>query len=514
MDNKNIDISAIEYSDIIIGDYKFSVNRDADDINLLTDFSDAEPKFNVTDGLYLEICSRNANKKKKVYLSGSVASGMLIENSHKLNDEEYFTKFVELKKEFINNYLVPNTFAKGFTIPSPIQALSIIELIQRKDVIIQSKAGTGKTHTFLFGCLWHFDPYDDALQHVFITNSHEVAFQIYEQVKQLLTPTSRVSLCIGQKKETTNNSNGDFKTLIGTSTLNVRQKSMKEEKEEVMRAQVIVCTMGRFYDYMFNKKWINVKHLKTICVDEFDNIVSTRNRFKSSTIMSTDEQIEDIINQIPKKTQRAFFSATIPEKTLEIAYNYFRPYDKYNEPFIVLLNADDCTLECIRQFYVVCDSYKTKKEVLLEILTQCRIAQGIIFTNSTNTAEEIKHLLDSQKVPISSAVFHGLLPEKARSAIHRDFLQNKVRILVSTDITSRGLDIQGINIVINFDMPDSLDTYIHRIGRSGRYGRKGTAISLIIVSENNNEMKKIDTINKFSPKSKMEYLPQRLDNLL
>ncbi|AYV85292.1 MAG: mimivirus translation initiation factor 4a [Satyrvirus sp.] len=510
-------VAGIEVNAITILDNRFNVNRKIDDIILLNDFSNASPLFNVEHGPYLEISTKHPTIKKIVHLSGSAASGLLIENSSKISDEEYFTKFVEKKKEFVNEWLIRNTFARGFKTPTAIQAITLPEIIQKKDVLVQSKSGTGKTHAFLFGCLWHFDPNDYELQHVFITSSHEVASQIYEQAKCLLPPETKITLCIGQKKENSRPLNGGFKTTVGTSTLtnqNSRQKTIKEEREEISNSQVIIGTMGKFYDFMFNKKWINTDYLKTLCVDEFDNIVSSRSRSRSIS-MSTEKQMAVIIEKIPKGTQRLFFSATVSEEALYISRNYFRQNLSPNEePLIIVLNIYDYTLEGIRQYYYPCRSFQDKIDILFRILNQCRIAQGIIFTNSSDTAEKLKDILDKQAVRISSEVFHGNLEEKTRSNIYKNFVNNKIRLLISTDLTSRGLDIQSINVVINFDMPDSVYTYIHRVGRSGRYGRKGTAISLLVVNNHSDEIIKVNTINDHSYKSKMEELPDRLDNLL
>lgn len=504
----------IRFNEILVSDHRCNINRNLEDMDLLIDFSDISPKYDKENGLHLQISVKNSPKKKIIYLSHDIFNDMLIKNSKNMTDDEYFLTFVDKKKEFVENCLIMNTFSRGFEIPSAVQSLVIIEMIKKRDAVIQFKSGTGKTHAFLLGCLWHFDLEDEMLQHVFITNSHEVATQIYDQVKKLLPPETKIVLAIGHKKESFA-STGGFKTPIGTSNLNRRHKSLKDEKKEIQEAQIIVGTMGKFYDFFSNREWINAKYLKTICVDEFDNIVVSPNKSShSQTVMSTEEQIANVIKKIPIKTQRVFFSATVSEYALQIAHSYFRPYKSETEPLIVILNQDDYTLEGIRQYYVPCDSFPIKKDVLIDLLKQCRITQCIIFTNTMRTAQELKTLLDSQKIAISSAVFHGGLSETDRSSIYKDFVENKTRLLISTDLTSRGLDVQSINAVINFDMPDSLDTYIHRVGRSGRYGKKGVAISLLIISDHNNEMKKVEEINKHSLKSRMEELPGRLDTLL
>ncbi|AAV50724.1 putative translation initiation factor 4a [Acanthamoeba castellanii mimivirus] len=524
MNSDQENINSYNFESIKIGDYKCNVNRiPGDNLYLLSNFNDAEPKYDDKNGVHLEFNYKKIGESKTMRLNDGATSTVLIEGARNMNANEYFPKFVEKKKSFAE-HLIRKTFAKGYESPSEIQALVVPELIQRKDTLIQFKSGTGKTHAFLFGCLWGFDPDDDVLQYIFITSSHEVATQIYEQAVFLLPETAKIALCIGQKKSPNSFGNSGFKTPIGTSSLNHKPKSIKEEREEIRQAQIIICTMGRFYDILCNKGWITTtRYLKAICVDEFDNIVASKTKQRSSTVMNTEDQMAEIIQKIeseaPKNSengaQRVFFSATVSPYAIKIANSYFRKYSPIiGEPFIVLLDSEDYTLEGIRQYYVQCSNYFEKKEIILDLLKQCRIAQAIIFANRIETANEIKKLLDEQEVPISSAVFHGDLPAVTRKNIHKDFVENKIRLLISTDLTSRGLDVQGINVVFNFDMPDTLETYIHRVGRSGRYGRKGVSISLILVNQNKNEMEKVEQIDNCSKQSKMSQLPGDLSTLL
>lgn len=516
------DITDMPFYPIMVGENNYNINRVVDEnFCLLSDFSDATPLFDPKYGPYLSIKSKDGKVTKQIQL---MAPKMLIKDADKMSRDEYYKILMDKKKEFVNKYIIKQTFVMGYEYPSPIQSLAVLEMIQGRDVLIQSKSGTGKTHAFLFGCLWHFDPMDTALQHIFVTSSHEVAIQTFQKARILLPETTKIALCIGQKKDTASTSTGGFKTPIGTSSLTVKQKTLKEEREEVSSSQVIVCTMGKFYDFLCNKKYISLKYLKSICIDEFDNIVSSRSKSRSTTIMNTEDQMVAIMNEItnnakrnkyPDAVQRIFCSATVSKESLEIACNYFRPYNKdVGEPFIVLLDIEDYTLEGIRQYYVICEKYDQKKEILLDLIKQCRIAQAIIFTNRIETANDIKLYLDEQEIPFSSAVFHGGLPSVVRSNIHKDFIDNKIRLLISTDVTARGLDIHSINLVILFDMPEHLETYIHRIGRSGRFGRKGVAISFILVSSKMDERKKLDSINECSKNSKIEELPKDLENLL
>jgi superfamily II DNA/RNA helicase len=295
-------------------------------------------------------------------------------------------------------------------------------------------------------------------------------------------------------------------------------KSLKQEIEEAQNAQIAVCTMGKFYDLMTKKtksgdRVLDVRYLKSICIDEFDSIVASKTSNK--TVMSTQDQLARIMEMIPPFSQRVFYSATVDEFSFKIANEYFREYNpSVGEKLIVLLNTEDYTLEGIRQYFVRCMTIEEKSQVLLDLITQCRITQCIVFANTIDRANKIIRFLDENGILMTSAVFHGELGEHERERIFRDVKENKIRLLISTDISARGIDIQGINLVINYDMPVNSATYIHRVGRSGRYGRKGVAISLLLVNDQMNEMLKVELINDFSQKSKMEELPDDLANLL
>ena len=500
-------IEDIVFVPIKIGDYCYNVNRNGD-MHILTDFSDMFPIYDDIAGPSLKISTQSG--EVIVPLNNHVVKGMIIENCKKMDDTTYLKAFIERKAPIVK-HLISQTFSKGFQTPSAVQALACIELAQGKDVCVQSKSGTGKTQAFLFGLSFHFDDADPNAQHMYITSTHEVADQIYKQAKFLLPPGTKMSLCVGQKKDDT--TGGGFRSS-GANT-GIKKKSMREEMEEIKGAQIVIGTMGKIYDYFVNKKWIDPSYLKSICIDEFDKIVTSDSRKRSSTVMSTEDQLAAIMKRLNQDTQRAFFSATVSNDAVQVAHGYFRPENPdIGAPFLVFLDTNDYTLKGIRQYYVPCQTTEIKLEVTMDLLAQCRISQGIIFANTKETAHNIKAYLDRQKIQITSEVFHGSLTGDERKSIHQAFIDNKFRLLISTDLTARGLDIQGINVVINFDMPNDLETYIHRVGRSGRYGRKGVAISLILVNNNVNQMKNVAEINHCSLESEMIELPQDLSNLL
>lgn len=518
--SSNDNTANINFHQIKYKEYSCNVNRDPNqDYYILRSFDNIMPYFNEESGPHLLLSQYKENDsdltESIVQVRGDTF-GMIYDGNKTDDVVTYFNKVTKLKAQMVEN-LIKQTYAKSFENPSIIQKLAIPELIMGRDAIVQFKAGTGKTHTFLIGSLWHFDPRNKNLQHVFITNSHEVAIQTYNQILELLDGVShKTVLCIGQKKgaEPEKSVRG-FKPQFNTV---IRKKPM-QEIQEAREAQIIVATMGKFYDYLCNRSCISLDNLKTLCVDEFDNIVSSHQSRTRSNTMSTQDQFTQIIECTNKKAQRIFFSATVSTEAIEIAYSYFRSNDP-NESFIILLNEEDLTLEDVKQYYVICNSEDEKKIVLLDLIKNCRISQAIIFTNTINIAKEVKEVLtniyydEKNKISIPTEIFHGDLSSEDRNRIYQDFVKSKIRILVSTDITARGLDISGINIVINYNMPTTFSTYVHRIGRSGRYGKKGLAISFILVNNCDwDERDKVNEINSKSKKSKMVELEEDLNSL-
>jgi len=522
-----MEYSETQFDGYKIGNFDCNINRAVKNLPIFTDFDHAVPHYDKTSGLHLKF------KSSVVPLRSEVIDGMLIKDISKMTYEEAAQKFAEAKKPIVES-LIKRTFAMGYQNPSPIQTIGILPLIQKNDVLVQFKSGTGKSLTFLFGLFWGFDPYDEKLQYVIITSSHEVANQLYDTAKNLLS-VAKIALCIGRGPINNNNNNsygGAFKQPIGTSSLNSGRKTLKELQDEARSAQIIICTMGKFYEYCIDnkKRIIDTKFLKAICIDEFDGILKTNPRASKNNIMSTADQVDDIMKYIPPTAQRVFFSATVTQDSLKIAHGYFRKYNQdiieyykeigrspedIEEPFIILLDINDYTLDGIKQYYHCVRSYLEKLETLYELLKNCRISQCIIFSNRIDTAKQIKDYLDKQSgIKFTSSLMHSTLSATEREDIRQKFIRNEIRLLVSTDLTSRGFDAQSVNLVICFDMPEDIQTYIHRIGRSGRFGKKGVSISFILVDpyKQIDEMQKVKDIDSHSVE-KMKPLPQDLSNL-
>lgn len=445
-----------------------------------------------------------------------------------LPDSQYLEKIFQLKLPNVRQ-LIKNIFSMGYEKPTSVQTYCMVPIIQGRDAIIQSPAGTGKTGTMIIGSLFNFDVEDPALQLIVLTSTHELAYQIYEKtVKPLVPVGTKIALCVGKGGQ--------------NSQTNITSDP-RLEKQEASQAQIIVCTLGKLYGYMCESKTpsgvvrkpcIHAENLKTFCMDEFDTILCPKEK-NSATSMNSKVQIESVMKKLPEKAQRIFFSATTDrnEEAVTKASFYFRRYDtQRGEHFAMLQLKNNITIPTIKQYYVPIpksDNFRGSKidldvkfEVLVDLITHLRIAQCIIFVNSKEMGQCLHSALQthfqSNSIKITPVLVHGSLHADERDRIFRELHSGSIRYLISTDLNARGIDVHGVNLVINYDMPQlsqdgaGVATYIHRIGRSGRYGKVGTAISFIY--QGDVEIYKRE-IAKNSAHNKLDNLPSdKLGELL
>jgi superfamily II DNA/RNA helicase len=501
-----------KYTSLTLNGVKLKINRQEDKILLMTTFESSIPLYaednknastdtnanpdNKCGDMYLTLDSYQSKKVINLKLSNFLTQQLIMKDCDNLSDSDYLIEFCERKKKFITEILITNMYKDGFTDPSIVQSISVPELIQKKDALIMFNSGTGKTHAFLFGCLWNFDIDNKKLQYIFITSSHEVAIQILEKCKEILiydddSKKVKIELCIGKGPAASKG----FQERV----------SYFAEKIRMEGAQIIVCTMGKLYDYLFTKKFnIDLPNIKSICVDEFDIIVAPPQRQSQNIIIDNGEEIDIssssgqlkmIIKKLSKNTQRVFYSATSKDECLNAAREHFRP--DATMPLVILLENESLTIPGIKQYYGLYEYPEDKDAMLKDILGKINFNIIIIFVNNKKTPSRISR--DLEKCGHNSIIFHGNMSRSERECVFEQFANGFCRIMISTDIMSRGIDISGISHVINYDMPNSLETYIHRIGRSGRFGKKGIAISL--VAKNDDE--KIRQINQCSPNNTM-----------
>ena len=334
-------------------------------------------------------------------------------------------------------------YSYGFEVPSSIQQRAIKPLIDGKDLIAQSQSGTGKTATFTIGCLERIDMDVLKPQVIVLAPNRELAMQIFNVFKS-------INSFYGVK--------GGL--IMGGTDLKENFRLLDEG------LQYIVGTPGRVFD-MLKRYAIVTDKIKTFVLDEADEMLSRG--FK--------EQVYEIFQYIPKESQICLFSATMPELALELTNKFM------TDPIRILIDKENLTLEGIKQYYLGVEQESWKLATLYDLYEQLSISQSIIFVNSKRKADFLKVQLEENDY--TAECIHGDLTQKDRNEIMDGFRNGNSRILITTDIIARGIDVQSVSIVINYDIPRYREVYIHRIGRSGRFGRKGIAINFVTEREYN-----------------------------
>ncbi len=363
--------------------------------------------------------------------------------------------------------LLRGIYSYGFEVPSAIQSKAVPVLISGKDVIAQAQSGTGKTGAFVIGSLERVDKDIKGTQIIIISPTRELSKQTTEVVSEL-------SKYMGISY---------MEVVGGTDVFQCRNDLDK-------LPQIIIGTPGRILD-MINKRSIFTDKLVSLIFDEADEILSYG--FK--------ETIYNIVKCIPDKCQICLFSATMPEEVIELSTSFM------NSPESILVKKEALTLEGITQFYINMKVSDWKYDILKDIYNTISISQCIIYFNSKNKLNEIYRQLIAEDFPVS--MIHGELTTEERKVTMSEFKGGQTRILLSTDLLSRGIDIQQLSLVINFDLPRSKETYIHRIGRSGRYGRKGVAINFVT----ERDLENLDIIRKHY-NTKIDEMPQNIEDYL
>ena len=367
----------------------------------------------------------------------------------------------------LKDNLLRGIYSYGFENPSKIQNESIPILLTGKDVIAQAQSGTGKTGAFLIGALQTLDESKKETQILILVPTHELVHQIYEVAVELSKYLDATIM-----------------EVVGGTNVGECQRELSKSP------QIIIGTPGRVLD-MINKRYLFTNSITTVIFDEADETLSFG--FKLT--------IYNIIKTIPTASQICLFSATIPDEIMELSDNFMK------QPERILVKKEALTLEGITQFYINIKINDWKYDVLKDLYDTINIAQCIIYINSKNKLMEVHDCLIQDKFPV--ACIHGELTSDDRKKVMEEFRSGHSRILLSTDLLSRGIDVQQLSLVINFDLPKSKETYIHRIGRSGRYGRKGVAINLVT----DRDLQHLKDIEEFY-ETKIVEMPQNLEDYL
>jgi superfamily II DNA/RNA helicase len=333
--------------------------------------------------------------------------------------------------------LLRGIYAYGYERPSLIQQRAIVPICSGRDTIAQAQSGMGKTATFCIAALQTINEKDDNTQCIIISPTRELSQQ-----------TRSVLCSLAQYMDVR------VHTFIGGT-------SIKEDLEQLSKGvQIAIGTPGRLLD-MSKRRQLRLNRVKLLIIDEADEMLSKGFR----------EQIYDVFQLLPSSTQVVLISATMPDDMFDLASRFMR------NPNRILVKREQLTLEGIKQFYVYLERDNFKFDTLCDLYENLSITQCIIYCNSKRRVDELVKRLTEADHTVSA--IHGETTFEERERIMMNFRKGNSRVLISTDLLARGIDVQQVSLVINYDLPFNIESYLHRIGRTGRFGRKGSAINFV-----------------------------------
>ncbi|XP_033217362.1 eukaryotic initiation factor 4A-III-like isoform X1 [Belonocnema kinseyi] len=325
----------------------------------------------------------------------------------------------------------------GFEKPSAIQQRAIKPIMKGRDVIAQAQSGTGKTATYSIGILQTLD-----------IKVRETQVLVLSPTRELATQIQKVVLALG------NYMSVQCHSCIGGTSLG-------EDISKLDYGQHVVSgTPGRVFD-MIKRRVLRTRGIKMFVLDEADEMLNRG--FK--------EQIYDVYRYLPPATQVVLVSATLPHDILEMTSKFM------TDPIRILVKRDELTLEEIKQFFVAVEREEWKFDTLCDLYDTLTITQAVIFCNTRRKVDWLTEKMRDTNFTVSS--MHGDMSQKERDNIMKEFRSGQSRVLITTDVWARGLDVQQVSLVINYDFPNNRELYIHRLGRSGRFGRKGVGVSFL-----------------------------------
>ena len=359
-------------------------------------------------------------------------------------------------------------FSYGFEKPSPIQKKAILPIIKGKDIIAQAQSGTGKTAAFAIGSLSIIDLKKLATQVLILSPTRELTLQTASVIKSIGIMMDGLRV----------------QSLFGGAI--IEETSIFSDKNT---PHIICGCPGRVND-MLRRDRISTKSLRLVILDEADEMLSSG--FK--------EQVYNIFQYFNNDIQVALFSATLPSNILAITNKFMR------DPVRISVKLEQLTLEGISQFYVAVEDDRQKYTTLKHIFSFVSLSQCIIYCNSVKRVADLYEAMNEDGFPV--CCIHSNMEKSAREKAFSEFRNGSCRVLISSNVTARGIDIQQVSIVINFDIPKDVHTYLHRIGRSGRWGRKGVGINFI-TRRDITKLKEIETYYS----SQINEMPSDLDFL-
>ena len=402
---------------------------------------------------------------------------------------EKITNYDTFEELGLSNETLKSIYANGFERPSQIQQKAIKPVMDGRDIIAQSQSGTGKTGTFVIAAIERIDKQLHEPQVIILSPTRELAKQTLEVCTALTRFHNKIDihLAIG----------GVGRSMSSRKYSHLRRggsSSKTENGEDIIMGKIIVGTPGRICD-IIQKKRLNVANIKNVILDEGDEMLS----------IGFYDQINNIIDSVPKSASIQLFSATIPKEMIQLI-------DECNiltNPVKILVKQEEQSLQGIKQYYVVIEE-QDKYPALRELYEMMNINQSIIYCNSRRKVDILTNNMIEDNFPAKCIT--GDMSQEERNEILQEFKTGGLRVLITTDLLSRGIDVQQISLVMNFDMPKDTEVYLHRIGRGGRFGRKGVAINFSDFKNKVSDKKILQEIEK-NYSIQIEELPQDINKI-
>ncbi|MCA9509012.1 MAG: DEAD/DEAH box helicase [Myxococcales bacterium] len=364
----------------------------------------------------------------------------------------------------------------GFNDATPIQERAIPELLAGRDLLGQAQTGTGKTAAFSIPLIEKVNINNKNIQALVVCPTRELCLQVCQEIKRLASHTEGVSAV----------------ALYGGQAIEQQMRALKTQKP-----QIVVATPGRLFDHL-RRGSIDLSSVVMITLDEADEMLD----------MGFRGEIEQIFELLPESCQRIFFSATMPKAILDLVHTYLI------DPIIIKTESKNLTVARIDQSYYRVRG-KEKIELLCRVLDYRNPKLAVVFCNAKSTADEIVEQIKFRG--FEAGVLHGDLNQNQRDRVMAKFRGSQIKVLVATDIAARGIDVDDVELVLNFHLPHDPEDYVHRIGRTGRAGRKGRAISLVEPRDNSRLRKIVHfaraDINEEEPPSINDVKTAKLSNL-
>ena len=329
----------------------------------------------------------------------------------------------------------------GFEELTPIQSLAIPHILEGKDVLGQAQTGTGKTCAFGIPAIEMVDAGSEEVQVLIICPTRELAIQISEELKHVSKYKSNIGIL----------------PIYGGQPIDRQIYALKK------RPQIIIGTPGRIMDHL-RRKTLKLAGLKMVILDEADEMLN----------MGFREDIDTILEKVPEEKQIVLFSATMPKEILELTKKYQK------EPVYVKATHKELTVPSIEQYYLEV-SEASKLEVLSRLIDANNINLALVFCNTKKRVDEVASSLQTRGY--SAEALHGDMRQEQRDRVMNKFRKGKIDILVATDVAARGIDVDDVDAVFNYDLPNDEEYYVHRIGRTGRAGKAGKAFSFVVGRE-------------------------------